>query len=142
MTDYSDLEMMLDMQQVLQGRYADGDPTTMFDDRQRINFIGEQWGNMVHELCEAHDEVTWKSWHQGELRINAEMAAKELIDAWHFFMNWLLTLRPLLGFENNTQLAEWFVGHYIKKNEENHLRISSGSYDGHSHQLRGDNDVR
>jgi hypothetical protein len=131
---------MLNLQQGLQTRYQDGDPTTMRSTPHRIAFITEQFGNMIHELCEAHDEITWKSWHEGELRIEAEMSVKELVDVWHFFLNWLLCLRPMLGFDNNEELAEWFMMLFERKNQENHQRRSSGSYEGHSHQVIGGND--
>jgi len=121
---------MLQAQKDLQSRYRDGDPWTMTTDEHRIAFMSEQFGNIIHELVEARDEATWKSWHEGPLRINAEMGIKELVDAWHFMMNWLLCLGPLVGCESVEDLANFFTDEYAKKNQVNHERKSSGNYDG------------
>jgi hypothetical protein len=56
--------------------------------------------------------------------------ARELIDAWHFFNNWLLVLRPLLGFENNGDYVSWLVEAYAAKHIVNMDRFTSGTYDG------------
>jgi dimeric dUTPase (all-alpha-NTP-PPase superfamily) len=112
---------MLDMQQALQTGYSDGDPWTIQSNEHRIAFIQQQYVNITKEIGEALDEVGWKPWGTSR-HINAELGLKELVDTFHFFMNWLMTLGPLLGFKDNKELAEAFVEAYLEKNLVNNHR--------------------
>jgi hypothetical protein len=123
------LAQMLDMSQALQQVGRDGDPTTMTSDRHRISYIRDQFEGMLHEMVEAKDECGWKPWGTAE-HINPEAMARELIDAWHFFNNWLLTLRPLLGFDNNEDFVAWLTEAYAAKHIVNMERFTSNNYDG------------
>jgi len=129
MTTHDNFSAMLDMQQALQMVCEDGDPTTMQNNRHRIAFMRWQFEAMIHELCEAQDEMGWKPWGKNE-SIHPEEMVGELVDAFHFFLNWLLTLRPLLGLADNTELSELFFAAYVQKNHTNVDRIMSGIYDG------------
>jgi hypothetical protein len=120
---------ILEMQQALQQIGRDGDPTTMNSDRHRISYIRDQFEGMLHEMVEAKDECGWKPWGTAE-HINPEAMARELIDAWHFFNNWLLVLRPLLGFDNNEDYVSWLVEAYAAKHIVNMERFTSSTYDG------------
>jgi len=123
-----DFARMLEAQRVLQSGYVDGDPMTFKTPAHVIDFVNRQFRNIVVECTEALNEVGWKEWANSN-HINAEAGMKELVDVWHFMMNWLLALAPIAGIENTNDLATWFVEYYMEKNFTNQQRQNS-NYNG------------
>jgi dimeric dUTPase (all-alpha-NTP-PPase superfamily) len=119
---------MLDAQERLQERHEDGDPWTMVEREHKIAFMRQQYVNMTVETVEALNEIGWKPWGSSR-HINAEAGMKELIDHFHFLMNWMMCLAPEMGLKNNAELVEWFTEAYFDKNLVNHQRRDA-NYDG------------
>lgn len=95
------------------------DPRTMEGD-ELADYVVMMSTALVDEIHEALNEVAWKSWSKDRGRVNREEFLRELVDAWHFFMNLWLTVGGT---------AEEFVAGYYAKNEINHQRAAS-DYDG------------
>ncbi len=86
------LKLMLEMQRSLQIESYGSDPMTLEGDERGRQFV-DMSAALIFELGEASDEIGWKPWAKGEKAryINREAYLKELVDAFHFFMNlWLL----------------------------------------------------
>lgn len=79
------------------------------------------------ELHEAMNETGWKPWATSR-HVNAEAFTKELVDAWHFFMNLMLIGAAALEM-NPEDYADHFTRQYIAKNIVNRQRQEEG-YDG------------
>lgn len=122
------LVAMLRAQRKLQEGYADGDPWLIQEREHKIAFIRQQHTNMVVEGVEALNEVGWKPWGTSR-HINALSSMKELVDHWHFVINWLFVLAGELDLEDEEQLATLFTQLYFEKNGINHDR-QKGDYDG------------
>lgn len=94
----------------------------LFDDQTdaaRIKHIKENVLALTDELHELLGEMSWKSWQTGAY-LNRDAAKKELVDAWHFFMNLMLHV----GMTPD----ELFAG-YMRKRAVNAQRQATG-YDG------------
>jgi dimeric dUTPase (all-alpha-NTP-PPase superfamily) len=113
------LEEMMELQDKLQRRYNNG--------RSPRDFMGElspeRWAyvkEMVlateNELHEALRETPWKSWSQS-MHFDRDAFRDELVDAFHFFMNLLLSADIT---------ADEFFNAYLRKNNVNHGRIDDG----------------
>jgi len=74
------------------------------------------------EIHEAMAEVGWKPWATSR-HINHDAFMKEMVDAWHFFMNMLLC-----GCQGMTpaEIADEFTRRYIEKNAKNAQRQEEG----------------
>lgn len=133
------LTQMIRMQLELQaGSYEEGDPRRMSGE-ELADFITWNGWAMEDELHEATAEFKWKPWlttGRGDW-IDRDAFVKELIDAWHFFMNLLLAAagsyedaegkgRPMLEPD---EIAAEFFARYVAKNAVNAKRQADG-YDG------------
>ena len=128
----SDLKKMLTTQYTLQVEAFKNDPILMTPP-EVINFIHWNVTALVDELHEMLGEIGWKPWASSK-HINGPEAAKEMIDAWHFFMNIMLALGPYIGTpetgpRNLSELAEWWEKAYYAKKAVNEQRQADG-YDG------------
>jgi hypothetical protein len=95
-------------------------------DEERITYIRDNLLACTDELHEALRETGWKPWATSR-HINHDRYVKELVDAFHFFMNLLLALRiPGLAVED---IAEEFTRRYFAKRDVNAERQRTG-YDG------------
>lgn len=95
----------------------------------RIQFIKDMVMALQSELQEFLQEIGWKPWATSR-HINGEPAIKELVDAWHFFMNLMLAISPFLpDIDNEETLATRFTELYLAKNQVNWER-ASGNYTG------------
>lgn len=112
------LDTMLHAQRLLQeesfGVVFDGQSDTV-----RIAQFKENVLALTNELHEALGEMSWKSWQTG-VYLNRDAVKKELVDAWHFFMNLMLHV----GMTPD----ELFIG-YTRKRAVNAQRQAVG-YDG------------
>ena len=80
------------------------------------------------ELHEAMAETGWKPWASSR-HFNAEAFTKEMVDAWHFFMNLML----VAAWHHNMtpdEYADYFTKKYIEKNTINRDRHANGDYTG------------
>lgn len=115
------LDALLEMQRRLQiGSYGD-DPRDL-SGSERADFFRTMAFALNAELVEASEEIGWKPWAKGEKAryINREAYLKELVDAFHFFMNlWLLA----------GGTAEDLYEMYMAKRNVNERRQVEG-YDG------------
>lgn len=68
------------------------------------------------EIHEALRETPWKPWKKNQT-MNQENYKKELVDAFHFFMNMCIA--------GNVTANDLYNG-YIEKNKENHERKEAG----------------
>lgn len=93
----------------------------------KMKFISDNALALIRELCEAMDETGCKPWQSSD-HINAEAYLKELIDAWHFFMNLMLIAQGELGMDEE-EFAHLFYVRYHEKNDINRQRQKNG-YDG------------
>src|SRR5690606_25002112 len=86
-------------------------------EEERIEFIRWNVLALTDELHEALNECGWKPWATSR-HVNEEAALKELIDAWHFFMNllWAIGGRAL---KDNDALADALFNAYVAKNKRN-----------------------
>ena len=117
---------MLGMQRNLQVEAYGQDPNTL-DLETKIQFIKDMKLALESELQELLDETDWKPWTHGERQINYDGAKKELVDVWHFFMNYML----VLGMSTD-ELYKM----YMKKRQVNADRQKNG-YDGRSTKCPG-----
>jgi dimeric dUTPase (all-alpha-NTP-PPase superfamily) len=118
---------MIHMQHQLQSeKMKDGDPAALEGD-ERATFLVWNAFALDDELHEAFNEIGWKPWATSR-HINADAALKEMVDAWHFFMNVLIVIAGEKGW-SDAQLADEFTRRYIEKNAVNAQRQDEG-YDG------------
>lgn len=117
---------MLIAQWEMQREAFNNDPTQMTTE-EAIAFIHWNITALTDELHEVLGEIGWKPWATSR-HINGEAAFKEMIDAWHFFMNILLALGPYVT-DDMQQLAAKFQNAYFEKHEVNRKRQEEG-YDG------------
>jgi hypothetical protein len=82
------LASMLEMQRSFQEK-LNGYTLEEQTEEQRITNFKISMFALIAELYEAINEMGWKEWATSR-HINRDAAVKELIDAWHFFMNLLL----------------------------------------------------
>lgn len=120
------LGLMLRMQNRLQKRMKDGSPLDLEGER-RAEFVRWNVLALEDELHEALQEMGWKPWATSR-HLNAELMLKEMVDAWHFFMNILLAICSEEGWSQD-ELLDRFTKLYIIKNEINLQRQEEG-YDG------------
>lgn len=116
--------VMLKMQLELQLAMPNGDPRRLTPE-ERNHFL--QWTAfaLTDELHEAMQEVGWKPWATSR-HLNRDAFMKEMVDAFHFFMNMLLAGS---GHESVDELASEFFRMYQDKNHKNFVRQEEG-YDG------------
>lgn len=122
------LEQFLDMQAALQLRMPppNRDPSILVGD-ERATFLVWNCYALMDELHEAMDETGWKPWATSR-HLDADKFLKEMVDAWHFFMNILLVVGGEKGWTRE-QLASEFTRLYVEKNQVNATRQEQG-YDG------------
>jgi dimeric dUTPase (all-alpha-NTP-PPase superfamily) len=117
--------LMLKMQLELQQQHMkDGDPRFLEGDHMAEFMRWNAWA-VEDELHEAMAEVGWKPWATSR-HINQEAFMKEMVDAFHFFMNMLLC--GCQGW-SPSQIADEFTKMYIVKNAINAQRQAKG-YNG------------
>lgn len=116
-------QMMLRMQLELQkGHMKDGNPQTLTGDAMADFMRWNAWA-CEDEIHEAMAEVDWKPWTHNEVRvIHEEAFLKEMVDAFHFFMNMLLCALP----DSPEVIADKFTRAYLTKNAINAQRQSEG----------------
>lgn len=121
------LDTMLGMQLKLQIEHMGGDPT------DPAYLSGDEWADFMRwnafaltdEIHEAMNEVGWKPWATSR-HLNGLAFMKEMVDAFHFFMNMLLAANP---GRNPEEIAQEFFDLYHEKNTINAQRQIEG-YDG------------
>ena len=118
------LAAMLEMQLDLQRQHMGGDPRELTGDAM-ADFMRWNAYALEDELHEATTEVGWKPWATSR-HINREAFMKEMVDAFHFFMNMLLCANPGTFPED---IAKEFFQLYRAKNAVNAQRQADG-YDG------------
>lgn len=125
-----DLEKLLRAQQELQEYQKDGNPFLFTDEELRAQFITWNHTALVLELSECMEEIGWKPWATNR-DIDVDRALKELVDAFHFFMNMMLAIASADApkFPDTESLAKWFFQKYFEKHQINIQRQLSG-YDG------------
>jgi dimeric dUTPase (all-alpha-NTP-PPase superfamily) len=116
--------MMLEMQLDLQKNHMkDKNPQLLTDDPMADFMRWNAWA-CTSELVEAMNEVGWKPWASNR-SIAEDSFLKEMVDAFHFFMNMLLCALP----DTPEVIADKFTRAYIEKNRINAQRQMDG-YDG------------
>lgn len=120
------LELMLEMQLELQQKsMKDGDPRNLVGD-EMADFMRWNAFALEDEIHEAMQEIGWKPWASSRF-VKRNDFLKEMVDAFHFFMNMLLVV---CGPEASPrEIADVFTAMYIQKNIENARRQREG-YDG------------
>jgi dimeric dUTPase (all-alpha-NTP-PPase superfamily) len=93
----------------------------------RAEFLRWNVVALEDELHEMLGEVGWKPWATSR-HLNGTPALKEMVDAWHFFLNILLVIGAELELTNE-DLAQRFYHSYVGKNAINRERQLS-NYDG------------
>ena len=117
-----DLTDMLTKQLELQVEHMGGSPQELRGD-ERADFIRTMVLALEDELHEAMAETKWKPWTTDRGSIQIDPYNKEMVDAWHFFMNLLLVGNPNLSC---AQIARNFTRGYFEKNEVNAQRQIDG----------------
>lgn len=113
------LDKMMGMQEELQRRYLSGYHPQLLPDIQRMEYVRTMHTAIIKELGEVMDECGWKPWASSN-HINETAFKAELVDVFHFFMNFMLVV--------GMTPAELYAG-YMRKNAKNHERQDKG-YDG------------
>ena len=104
MPDTDNLRLMLEKQLELQTQHMkDGDPRHL-DDEAMADFMRWNFAACVIELAEAMQEVGWKPWAT-DRSIRVTPFVKEMVDAFHFFMNMLLCVLPGMNPKQVTQVV-------------------------------------
>lgn len=103
-----------------------GDPYKMRPD-ELAEFLTWNVTALNAELGEMLNEVGWKPWAENRY-INGPAALKEMVDAFHFFLNILLALGAW-DLAGPPDTAEFFDDYYKEKNAKNLQRQVDG-YDG------------
>jgi len=120
------LTWMLEMQRELQLKMPSGDPALLEGDA-RAQFLTWNVTALTDEIHEALGETGWKPWATSR-HLRPFPMLKELVDAWHFFMNILLVIAAEAGLTEE-ELMDKFVEAYETKNKVNAQRQADG-YDG------------
>lgn len=117
-----DLTDMFCMQYELQARL--GYDFDKMSDEEKVAFIKEMSIHLIQEINEALYELPYfKPWKDYSKMTKVEKQAafykyaKEMVDAWHFFMNMLIAA-DISPYD--------FVQKYKYKNKENHVRQDRG----------------
>jgi len=122
------VEMLLAQHRLQVLSMKDGDPMLLTGEAL-MHFVTWNVFAVEDELHEAIAETDWKPWSSGSNAVNNPTAyTKELVDAWHFFMN----LMMIGAAANNVTLVEYagdFHRAYMAKNAINAERMERG-YDG------------
>lgn len=117
-------QLMLEMQLELQQKHMkDGNPQQLVGD-DMADFMRWNAFAVEDELHEAMQEVGWKPWATNR-SISEEAFLREMVDAFHFFMNMLLCALP----DSPEVIADKFTKAYLTKNAINAQRQQEG-YDG------------
>jgi dUTPase len=124
MTD--SFKRMLQLQYELQLFMASGDPM-LKSGEDRSNFVMWNALALTDEIHEALAEIGWKPWATSR-HLNAEAYTRELVDAFHFFMNLMMVGAAGMDMELE-EYVDYFTKIYIHKNEVNIERQVKG-YDG------------
>jgi dUTPase. len=115
-------QLMLKMQLELQKQHMGQNPQTLTGD-EMADFMRTMAWSCEDEIHEAMNEVDWKPWAHPEVRSVREVAfLKEMVDAFHFFMNMLLCGLP----DSPEVIADKFTMAYIAKNAINAQRQAEG----------------
>lgn len=132
------IEEFLNMQRDLQIKMKEANPTQGGDPYQMSRnqlavFITWNHTALVKELGEALDEVGWKPWASSRF-VQGKPALKEMVDAWHFFLNIMLAIGAWASldgddFQEVKNIADYFENYYGEKNATNLQRQVEG-YDG------------
>lgn len=110
-----DLEDMLAMQRELQKEYTGQDPVTLLPEA-KMEYIRSQSLALTDEIHEVLAETGWKPWASSN-HINLEAYKREMVDAWHFFMNLMLVVG---------MTADDLAQGYDEKQKLNWKRIKDG----------------
>lgn len=103
------LEEMLTLQRATQAEVYGHDVSTMRL-HERLAYIRDMVLAAEHELHEALDETSWKTWDdQNTVRVQTFM--EELTDAWCFLMNLMLAT----GLPPEQLATHLFVGYLTKR---------------------------
>jgi hypothetical protein len=127
MTDMAD---MLVAQLKLQRESFGKDPTRMLPE-ERMEFLRWNVLALIDELMEMLQETGWKPWASSN-HVDHAAAMKEMVDAWHFFMNIMLTVSGVDvastsdGQMDMEALAQWFADRYMEKRNVNADRQAEG----------------
>jgi hypothetical protein len=95
---------------------------------ERANYLTWNAYALEDELHEATQETGWKPWASSR-HLNGEAMLKEMVDAWHFFMNILMVIGAEMGWSLD-ELADEFTEQYFRKNQVNRDRHAEGNYTG------------
>jgi len=112
------LEEMLGAQRKLQVILTGRSPDELTT-REQIQFMKDMYIALDDEMHELLGEIGWKPWATSK-HINRDAAVSELVDAFHFIMNFMLVLRV-----DEKELTEL----YYQKRQKNIDRHTEG-YDG------------
>jgi len=125
-TPSTDISQMIERQLAVQLKMkpVGRDPRDLEGD-ELMEFIRWNILAMEDELHEALKECGWKPWATSR-HLNRDLFLKEMVDAWHFFMNMLLAISP---GRLPADIAEEFAEEYFKKAQINEDRQATG-YDG------------
>jgi len=103
------------------GSMKDGDPRSLSPE-QRAVFLTWNHTALIKELGEALDEVGWKPWAT-DRSLDHEKFMREMVDAFHFFMNMMLAASP---DDSPSEIAEEFSQMYQAKHAVNAQRQADG----------------
>jgi dimeric dUTPase (all-alpha-NTP-PPase superfamily) len=120
-TSSTDISQMLEKQLQLQKKSFGLDPRNLDADKL-MEYICMNVLSLEDELHEAMKECGWKPWATDKY-MNRDAFLKELVDAWHFFMNILLAISP---GKTTTEISEEFATRYYEKNRINAERQRAG----------------
>lgn len=121
---------MLEKQLQLQLKIIRRDPRDL-EGEELMEYIRLNVLCIEDELHEALKECGWKPWATSR-HLNRELFMKEMVDAWHFFMNIMLAISP---GRLPLDIAEEFAQMYVEKNRINAERQATG-YDGVENKCR------
>lgn len=115
-------KLMLTKQLELQTeKMKDGDPRVLAG-AARQDFMRWNAFALEDEIHEAMAEVAWKPWAKADF-INRDLFIKEMVDAFHFFMNMLLAASAHM---EPAEIADQFFDLYMEKNAINAKRQDDG----------------
>lgn len=129
MQEFEYLAMQLRLQRDMQAANPEAgtkDPYQMTHAELEV-FIHWNFMALIKELSEATDEISWKPWASAEF-VNYPECIREMVDAWHFFMNIMLGMAAMAKVPVD-ELAREFQDYYKTKNAKNLQRQIAG-YDG------------
>lgn len=112
------LQSMLNSQNDLQYLLTGAHPSDL-PNSEKIQFIKDMYVALDDEMHELLGEIGWKPWATSR-HINRDAAVSELVDAWHFMMNFML----VLGVDAS-ELEEL----YYQKRQKN-IDRKNAAYDG------------